>query len=264
LTQLLDVDVPFRRLISLLLHTEREHRTSDRRLELGYMLFGYCRSLDEYRDRVVGPYGELMAMYQLPMWSESVLLEVGKAYVQAGGMLPPPQPKYLREDGKLYYGDYVHNGNQWYIVEKVGLKYVHCDKGVRCLRRDVKHFDLVPSIPDPRSVADHMRNELIRLHNLRSIPNAHMKPFADVAQLLYKRSTRTLKYRAIYQRRSDEEQNELKRQAQQQLRDGIRYFELKEQAERLKQLSVVTPQDHLDLVLGELQRLEPLLKWKAT
>lgn len=102
--ELLESDVTFRRLVALVLHAKKEIRSGSTEKELAQMLFGYCFSFTDYRDRVLPPFRDLLAKYQLDTYDMYKLVTLGSSYMEEGGMLPVPQPLYFRQDGKIYYG----------------------------------------------------------------------------------------------------------------------------------------------------------------
>jgi hypothetical protein len=253
--QLLETDVPFRKLVSFAWLASKEFRSSSQDVELAYLLFGYCTSYYDYRDRVLDPLNQLLEGYGLRYYYVYKLVALAKSYTEEGGQLPVIEPPYTRPDGKIYYGDYIHVGHSACKVEKVGHKYIHTDKG-QLLKREVRHFERVPYVENPVTIDDYLFNELARLNNYRTIPDAHLKSLSEIVYSLYLQKRATKSYRAEYDERIQEDEDPIHKLALHHFRDGLRFLELVKQLDVLKALSGVHFQTSYAQILQEFEELK--------
>lgn len=260
--ELLETNVAFRRLVALVLHAKKDIRAYTLDKAVAQAIFGYCRSLNEYRDRVYPHYQDLMKVFRLDTYDANKLWSLGNDYVNEGGMLPVPiETEHTREEGQIYYGDYVHDGLVGYEVETVALKYVYTRNG-KLLKRSVRHFEYIPLIENPLTVDDYLQNERINLNNYRSIPNAHERSMNEIIQILWSKRVKYKRRECIYKKRASEETNLLKKEALQYFMYGLRALDLRDQMDTLKSLHTLTNQESYNRAQQELESIEkriPLL-----
>lgn len=259
--ELLETNVAFRRFVALVLHAKKEIRSNNLEHEVAQSLFGYCSSFYDYRDHVLPHFRDLMSLYRLQTYEIHKLLVLGNEYVQEGGILPIPMVASFRVEGKFYYGDYIHDGIDGYVIESVRLKYVYT-KHKQLLKTSVKYYEYIPYIENPTSTEEHLQNERIQLNNFRSIPNAHL---LSLDEIIHRISSKRKTYRRLpcpYAKRIENERDPLKREALQYLSDGLRVIELRKQLNNLKPpLHTQSIQESYNRVFQELESTEKRLPY---
>ncbi|MGM1023212.1 MAG: hypothetical protein ACQEXV_22500 [Bacillota bacterium] len=253
----LEVDVFLRRIAAVALDASKEYRTSNTLVELAHRLCGYTTSFEVYHharpfvelEKMLSPYGMGYArLYQF--------LPIIQKYINQGGILPPPVSKYERDPQKIYYDDWVHNGVTATRVRRVGRKYIYGESGRKWLRQDTHHFEKAVYIENPMSVQDCIYNELVRLNNIRSVPEAHYQT-AEQALIHLQRKPyvkdQTVRY---YKRRAEKEEHPVKREAIEWILDGFHYLFLLSKVDTLRRLNSYAWQEDLAKVEKEIQSLQ--------
>ncbi|WP_268626961.1 hypothetical protein [Paenibacillus alvei] len=174
LIEKLDTDVQLRKLVSLALSVEKEKRCKSKDYEIVHRMYGYTNNFEKYRE-VFSDFIDLMKLYGLKSYQVDFLIEAGKNYMSEGGLLPPVSSQYERAEGVFYCGDRVHDGESSYTVERVGSIYVYVNDGKKVMKKALRHFVEPPYRLDPESVEDFIHNECCFLHQLGTVPEAHLQ-----------------------------------------------------------------------------------------
>lgn len=262
LKEALDTDIQLRRLVAVALNVVGEIRTSKAYIEISHRMFGYTTNLNDYRN-VFSSFSDLMKEYGLETYEVDTLQHIGTDYLAAEGMLPSYRTDHEREEGKFYYGDRVHDGLNFFDIERVGKKFIYTNNQ-KVLKSKIQHLSHVTAIQNPLTVKDHIQNELIALHRSFCIPEAHLKQFEEVIIQLKLKSQKTFSKRFDYRlhNASSEEQKE----AYRVFLNSLEYLRLQESSEHMKFLSTVTRQPVYEQVLQSIneieQHIEPFIDTK--
>ncbi|MFD2328812.1 hypothetical protein ACFSR7_06065 [Cohnella sp. GCM10020058] len=129
---LLETDPGFRRLVAHALAAAKtsRYRQLAYEYELSYRLYGYAKNIDEMR-KSIGELREALAPYQLETYDVTLLMKLGRAYLNAGGILPPVSAPFERDNRRYYFGDKYDVGGRWVEVRAMKRLYLYLGNGSR-------------------------------------------------------------------------------------------------------------------------------------
>ncbi|PAD72807.1 hypothetical protein [Paenibacillus campinasensis] len=256
LLELLEVDVDFRKLVSLTLSCYGDIRTADFKVEVAHRMFGYTKQLDDFRKTAYEALHTLLTKYRLPTYDLHILVRIGEVYLKKGGMLPPPNAPFERRQGEFYYRDKIFCGIDSYTIRQVGRVYLYTDCDRKLSINQACHFEKAPYVDQPSEVEHFLHNELARLNNTFLFPEAHKRPLGEVIRHLGGKGFKVKKLKEEYMRKLNESVAAGAYEAYQTILDVFRYFYLEERLADLHDLAKVSNQDSIQKIQAELMDLQ--------
>ncbi|MEK5061102.1 hypothetical protein BK126_26685 [Paenibacillus sp. FSL H7-0326] len=249
LLEQLEVNVELRRVVSLMLDTQKEIRTSDFEIELTHRLFGYTSNFDDYRKHVPKRI-QLLEGFGINSNSARTLLYLGQKYIDQGGILPPAKSEYERDCDRMYYGDTVHDGFNNIKIGKIGHKYIYSDYSWKGLRANYRQYNYIKPVKDPNMLYEYIYNECCRLNNCKFIPDAPFLSLEAVIERIHQKCKSSSRMLNRYEERISKESDPLAKEMLIKFKDGFECLVLKEQMENLKAI----PSKHAAEALKEAEK----------
>lgn len=173
LSDLMDTDPDFRRIVSAVVRTGREegeHHFLGKSLEeTAYRLYGFPKNQEQYW-KSYRQFLDNLREYDVETWDIERLARENK-----DEPLPPVQFEYERDQDEWYFNDKLIDNGKVYEVKKVGTKYLHVRGDRQILLENAERFKPVPysvERKDVSNVAEGIQYVKELLHNLERIPNA--------------------------------------------------------------------------------------------
>lgn len=252
----LEVDVFLRRVAAVALDASKEYRSASTLVELAHRLCGYTTSFEVYHARPFVELEKMLSPYGMGYARLFQFLPIIQKYISQGGMLPPAVSEHERDPQGIYYDDWVHNGVMTTRVQRVGKKYIYGESGRKWLRKDTRHFEKAVCLEDPSSLQECIYNELVRLNNTRTVPEAHYRtPEQALIHLQRKPYVKDQMIR-YFKRRAEIEELPEKREAIAWFLDGFHYLFLLSKVDYLRRLHSYAWQENLAKVEKEIQSLQ--------
>ncbi|GAB7387342.1 hypothetical protein BSNK01_11780 [Bacillaceae bacterium] len=227
LADMMEKDPEFRKFVA---HWNAIGKTParDKWTEMVHRMFGYTTNEEQFRKNEA-KLKELFRKFGLDPITDRYLLD---GIAKKEEILPAVQPPHVREEGKIYYGDIVHDGKEAMEVKKVGRKLIHYKGwGDPTIPIDkVQLLEKVDLIEKPKTVDDWLFNIKAVFHNEGKIINAHEMSLEEFAAALREKFKNSSSYNSSWFKRAAENTtNKERKHALQMIGDEIRMQQLEKE-----------------------------------